>query len=194
MEIEEVNWFGFKHESVKEKFEGSPEYRGTFAFDGGQTWAVYYCAKPNKEKGHKNYMMLTERYEPLSDESKLWVSGRTPEEMEKDRYQTGLHCLSCDTVIYSQNRHDMHPCKCRSSFKRVHVDGGKDYLRVTFGKDAKYKEVRIDLLERKIVPFEKKEDKKNGNLDTNKRIRKKIRNIKSRTGKKLVNFKRKQKN
>jgi hypothetical protein len=135
--IQKSNWYGLDHEAVKKHFEGEPIFVNDFCVnDEYPPSAVYYCANPNLEKGHKNYVLLTK------SGGQMYVRGMTPEEMEKWRYQDALHCLSCDEVIYSVNRHDFHPCSCG----KVKIDGGRDYTKICFDPDAKFKHVTLDLL------------------------------------------------
>ena len=44
---------------------------------------------------------------------------------------SAVYCLDCGTIIYSRTRHDFRFCKC----KKVAVDGGFDYLKVSFDKE-----------------------------------------------------------
>jgi len=37
-------------------------------------------------------------------------------------------CPYCKDVIFSRSRHDFHECSC----KKTAIDGGKDYLRISF--------------------------------------------------------------
>jgi hypothetical protein len=58
----------------------------------------------------------------------------------------GLHCLTCDTTIFSEHRHDFKYCKCPKNTgsdrdTAVFVDGGKDYFRIGFGSVAAYEVV-----------------------------------------------------
>ena len=47
-------------------------------------------------------------------------------------------CNSCGEIIESTHRHDFKWCSCG----RIAVDGGKDYLKRSFGKEG-YKELSI---------------------------------------------------
>jgi hypothetical protein len=38
----------------------------------------------------------------------------------------GLHCLLCDTIIFSAYIHDFVQCDCKSHA----IDGGREYLRI----------------------------------------------------------------
>lgn len=40
----------------------------------------------------------------------------------------GIRCLKCGDFAYSRARHDMHACSCGN----IHVDGGFEYIGVTF--------------------------------------------------------------
>lgn len=135
------NWYGFNTDKACEHFEGDLTYLNTFCVKGAYLpVAVFRNAKPNRRKQHKDFMLLwITRDNPLVTEGEqVIVSGIDADEMEKYRYQTGLHCPDCNEVIYSVNRHDYRKCKCG----RCMVDGGKDYFRTNMAGAA----VKIDLL------------------------------------------------
>lgn len=55
----------------------------------------------------------------------------------------GVFCKVCKTVIESTHRHDFKWCRCPAEgTTSVAVDGGPDYHRRAFGKDADYVELR----------------------------------------------------
>jgi hypothetical protein len=137
MKLVKTNWYGFDHAAVNKQFGGDLTFVNDFCVNGQYPpSAVYRAANPDRTKGHKDYMLLTKSGD------QMWVSGMTPEEMEKFRYQEAIHCLSCDDVIYSVNRHDFRPCTCG----KVHIDGGRDYTKINFDTGAQYKLVLLDLL------------------------------------------------
>jgi hypothetical protein len=137
MRILKDNYYGFNHDTVNKRFEGDLTFVNDFCVnDEYQPSAVYHAANPNVAKGHKEYVLLTKTHRGFV------VRGMTAQEMEKFRYQDALHCLSCDDVIYSVNRHDYHPCSCG----KVHIDGGREYTRYTFEPGAPFKLVTLDLL------------------------------------------------
>ena len=137
MRLVKPNWYGIDHSVVTAKFEGSPVFLNEFCVNGEYApSAVYYSAKPNRRKKHKTYMLLSKI------NGQFYVRGMSPKDMGKYRYQDAIHCLSCDDVVYSVNRHDMRSCSCR----RVSIDGGKEYTKIVFSADAQYKRVRLDLL------------------------------------------------
>lgn len=148
---ENFNHYNFKHKEVYKKFEGDLEYCNTFCVLGNyDPAAVYHSKNPNREKNHKDYMLLFTKYDPSVDKSFVVVSGLNKDEIEEYRYQKGLWCLDCDDVIYSVYRHDCRECKCGSIF----IDGGKDYSRVGCSEKSRYHAVRIDLLTDKIVTYQ----------------------------------------
>ena len=66
-----------------------------------------------------------------------------------------VKCLTCEAVIWSTHRHDFQPCNCLlESTTRICVDGGDDYARRVYGKDAKWLEWINGVW---IVPFYAKE-------------------------------------
>ena len=93
---------------------------------------------PNLEKKHKPYCYL------VAQNEQILIGGITEEQMEEERYQTGTYCKHCKTVIYSVMRHDYRACKCKDNEKQIHVDGGKDYFKFSWGKEASYDFVKID--------------------------------------------------
>ena len=68
-----------------------------------------------------------------------------------------IECPKCKDIIYSRTRHDMHHCSCGE----VSVDGGFDYLRITFD-GGKLKVINMPL------PTSKKELYNDWNLKVNK--------------------------
>ena len=138
MRVLKPNWYGIDHAAVAKKFEGNPRFLNDFCVNGEyQPSAVYHCAKPNKRKKHKTYVLLTK-----SDNGQFYVRGMSPRQIQKYRFQPAIHCLACDDVVYSIMRHDFRSCSCN----RVNIDGGKDYCKVGFLATSDYKNVTIDLL------------------------------------------------
>lgn len=45
-----------------------------------------------------------------------------------------VKCMSCNQIIQSMFRHDFKWCKCKS----IAVDGGGDYLKMSYNPGAKY--------------------------------------------------------
>jgi hypothetical protein len=135
IDLAKFNWYGLKHEAVKQQFEGDLTYVGTFALEGRYLpYAVYHSANPDRLKGHKDYMLLA-----FDSAFGGVVSGMDAAKMEEHRKQQGIICLACKDVIYSVMRHDFRHCECGM----VSVDGGKDYLKIG---GTGYKVVEIDLL------------------------------------------------
>jgi hypothetical protein len=137
MRILKPNWYGLDHSKVSSTFEGNPTFVNDFCVRGEyQPSAVYYCPNPNRRKKHRKFVLLT------SSGGQMYIRGMSPREMNKFRYQDAVHCLSCDDVVYSINRHDFRHCSCGN----VSIDGGKDYTKISFKSKAKYKMVVLDLL------------------------------------------------
>ena len=127
MKLMRPNYYDIDHELVKKNYEGELEYLGTFEtikighlldFADPPT-AVYRNSKPNREKGHKDYLLI------YSYAGTGYVSGLNEDEISRYILQVGLWCKECDDVIYSLHRHDNRRCSC----KLVEVDGGRDYLK-----------------------------------------------------------------
>ena len=133
-------YYGFDHAKVAEQFGGGISFVNEFCIRNEYSpVAVYRAANPDLSKGHKRYMLLQ------TNSQGGMVRGMTEDEMEKERFQTAVLCQNCNSVIYSMNRHDFHPCLCPKD-KAVFVDGGKDYIKVNFSKKSKFQQVRLDLL------------------------------------------------
>ncbi len=148
MRLKEVNYYGLNHEKINEKFSGDLTYIRTFSIRGHH-WAVYRAANPNLELGHKRYMMLGCTYDVPVDLTedltrKWYVSGSTEQQMNEERFQEGVLCTACDTVLYSINRHHFHKCGCKNE---TFVDGGKDYLRFGGANLKLIERVEIDLVD-----------------------------------------------
>lgn len=60
---------------------------------------------------------------------------------------SGIRCLDCGDAIWSKHRHDMVWCSC----KKVAIDGGRAYMRVTFSdRPPDYVDVLIDENDNKV--------------------------------------------
>lgn len=145
LKLKKVEWLGIKHDEVVKRFEGDLTFVNYINVgDGGDlVAAVYHAKKPNLEKGHKEFMLL---WMDMND--RLVVSGMTREQIEKHATVTGMHCLDCDQVIFSLNRHHFHGCKCENE---MFVDGGKDYLRAGAIDLSRTRQVQINLLTDEIT-------------------------------------------
>ena len=132
------NYFRVDTNKVCEKFEGDLTYCNTFSMKGKYLpFAVFHNATPNREKKHKDYMLI-QRNEGL-----FFVSGMDSYDIDKWRYQSGLYCPNCEEVIYSVYHHDYRRCSCYKCM----VDGGAEYFRTNFGGT----EIIIDLLSDEIT-------------------------------------------
>lgn len=128
--IKNDNFHCFNHDLVAESFEGNPKYLGYICLDN-HTVAVYHTSTPNREKGHKEYVLLWSTWNPVIEKRGLMVGGMELAEFKKHSKHSAVLCLECNTVLYSLNRHHYHGCGCKNN---TTVDGGKDYLRMG-GKD-----------------------------------------------------------
>lgn len=132
MKLIRPNYYKLMHNKVTSEFEGDLKYIGTFetikiinSMDiANPPTAVYRSAKPNRDKGHKDYLLLFKR--PHINESFVTVGGLDKDIMENHAIQTGIWCNTCDDVIYSVHRHDFTRCGCKETW----IDGGRDYIRV----------------------------------------------------------------
>lgn len=140
--VKQVPWYGFNHKKVAERFEGELSFCAEFCVNNEyKPVAVYKAKSPNKAKGHKKYVLLQ-----IEKEFAL-VRGMDQKEINKWRYQEAIHCLNCNTILYSINRHHYHGCGCE---KEVTIDGGKDYTKIGHREDSAYQMVILDLLTGKI--------------------------------------------
>lgn len=146
MKIKNTNWYGFDHTLVNQKFEGGLTFINDFLVHNEYyPVAVYRCRIPNTRKGHKKYLLL-------NGSPHYCIRGMTLKELNKWRYINGVHCLSCNDVIYSINRHHYNTCSCKGTF----IDGGQDYSRTT---SQNSRLVIIDLLQNRVT---KRKIKKRG--------------------------------
>ena len=60
--------------------------------------------------------------------------------VEVERHFNGAYCLNCHTILVSTHVHDFRGCECEEE-RRVCVDGGYDYRRRVYGKDARWTEL-----------------------------------------------------
>lgn len=147
MKVQKISYYGFNHDMVSRVFEGDPIFTNEFTIRN-EYWpvAVYYVRAPNRLKGHKEFLLLSQEVKS----QKLLVRGVDKEEIEDERYQRAIHCNGCNEVIYSVMRHDLHTCSCGAFY----IDGGKDFWR--YGANgvlplSEAKEVVLDLLTDQLV-------------------------------------------
>lgn len=140
--IKKVKWYGFDHKKVAKRFEGQLTFCNEFCVKGEyHPVAVYKAKSPDIKKGHKKYVLLQKQDE------QLLIRGMSSKEMAKERHQKAIVCLSCNTLLYSINRHHYHGCECSND---TTVDGGKDYLKYS-GKNLNLIEsVMFDLITNRI--------------------------------------------
>jgi len=133
------NYYGFDHNFVNEKFGGDLTYLGTLPIGNTKLpWALYLAKTPDREKGHKDIMML------MSHGSKQGgqVSGRDISELKDGKLQhTWLQCLKCQDYVVSQHVHDFRTCQCGA----CSIDGGMEYTRVV-GSPEDYQLILWDYL------------------------------------------------
>lgn len=146
---EKFNHYGFNHKKVFKHFKHAElTYCNTFCvLDNYHPAAVYYNRNPDREKNHKDYLLLFTRVE--FDEPQLVIAGLNTAEIEPYRYQEGLWCQKCDDVIYSVFRHDYRECECKANA----IDGGRDYCRVSADPSTAVG-VKIDLLTDQITSLD----------------------------------------
>lgn len=140
MNIKKHNYIGIDHSKINDTFEGNLTFVNYMCINNKPT-AVYHASNPNKKKGHKEYLLI------FSSRAQYYVSGMTPEQLDKERMHNGIFCLKCKDVILSLYNHDFETCSCKNAF----IDGGKFYTRSGAEDLSTIKSVVVDLLNDKVV-------------------------------------------
>lgn len=117
------NFHGLDHQKCIDHFEGDLTYLGDFVCtdNSDHPHAVFHNANPNREKNHKDFMLLGE------SNGQMYVAGRDMEQMKPYLTQAAVQCIKCEEIIYSLHRHDMRWCSCKS----IAIDGGRQYTKLT---------------------------------------------------------------
>lgn len=155
MRIKRFNYHGFDHEKVKKLYTCS-RYLGDMVIgDEYEPTAFYHAPAYDASKGHKEFFLiltLPPGHPQGHPEKRAGiVRGRTREEATKLLTNVpGLWCLHCDVVVYSSYRHDCSACACKDKQRSVAIDGGTAYQRVLHGSESRFRNVRIDLINRKV--------------------------------------------
>jgi len=132
----DTNWYNFNHKKINKQFNGDLTYVSTFCVNKEYApSAVYKAAHPDRDQGHKDYLLLSHH------DGVLLIRGMDHEDIEKHKCHTAIVCKKCKDTIYSVMRHDYRECGC----KLVAVDGGHDYFAVT-GYPEEYELGYINLL------------------------------------------------
>ena len=118
------NYYGFDHAAVNKQFGGDLTYIGTLPLGNARRpWALYLANNPDRERGHKDIMMLMAHGNGKGGQ----VSGRDLSDLNGQVRHTWLQCLKCQDYIVSQHVHDYTTCKCRA----CSIDGGMEYVKVS---------------------------------------------------------------
>ncbi len=156
MIVANENYYGVNVEKLAASLEGEVEFVGFTSLDiQGAGWrpvVLFHAKNPNRAKGHKDYVFLfgvisaddfiaTGNKDDIK--TKFYISGRNENEIQEERYQHGVYCTECKTVLHSVHRHDYKLCGCSNE---TMVDGGQDYLRFGGLDLNKVKPVTIDIL------------------------------------------------
>jgi hypothetical protein len=131
-EVAKYNLLNIKIEECIKKFEGKLTYVGTWDVGYGMPSAVFYNAIPDRDKKHKDFMILSKMDENII------VSGKDWSEMSKHRKINAIRCLECKEMIYSAHVHHYNTCTCKKSF----IDGGSNYVRCNVDSEL----MQIDML------------------------------------------------
>lgn len=132
MKLRDMNYFGFNHKAVNDKFGGDLEFVCEMPVPLKTSYgmmpipcAIYLAHNPDRSKGHKDYLLL------FSQGETYMVTGRSVEEMEPLWNIPGIVCGKCQTVLLSIDRHHFVQCECHNE---TFLDGGMHYQRIG-GKD-----------------------------------------------------------
>lgn len=149
MKIKDQYYLGLDREKVIEKFEGNLSFVAEMMVNLKSSKGivkvpseVYFSANPDRSKNHKDYMII------FYNDDQLMVTGKDEEEMKDSWTSGGVHCLTCDTVLISLNRHNFHGCGCDND---TFVDGGSDYIRYGAKDLNKTKLVKVDMKTKTLV-------------------------------------------
>lgn len=145
--LKKIDYLGFNHDKVAEKFEGDLTFVNYMNVND-TVMAVYHAKNPNKKKGHKEFMLLFYKRDPVLHQTTTYVSGMERAEIEKFSTVEGMKCLTCGVVLFSMTRHDFHSCGCEND---MFVDGGVDYLRAGAKDLMATSHVTINLLTNEII-------------------------------------------
>lgn len=146
--IDEVAMLLFKTKDI--------EFKGYWYVKDAPAY-VWYQENPNRELGHKDYVVLKHKYNAMLEKQDMVIMGYDTEEMKQLSIKDAVLCYHCKTVCWSLSRHDYHACRCKDGQKQICVDGGSDYLKMSFGKNANYEVVSLDFIN-KMVNKPKKEN------------------------------------
>lgn len=146
MKLKEFDYYGFNHKEVNNKFGGElefvcemPVHLNTKSGPIPVACAVYRAHKPDRNKGHKDYMLL------FSQGDTYMISGR--EENEMNWKLPGVMCSACGEVLISIDRHHFNQCSCQNE---TFVDGGSYYQRVGAIDLSKIIDVIVDMKTKEI--------------------------------------------
>lgn len=144
VKIKVQNYVGLDHDKVSKNFSGDLTYIGDSVVKGNAGFvpaAVYKAANPDREKGHKDFMLIASLFDPNKMKTTLVVTGR--EELDLHKEFDGVLCTKCNTALYSLTRHNFHDCGCDN---RTFVDGGLDYMCFGATNMDAVKIVKINIL------------------------------------------------
>jgi aldehyde:ferredoxin oxidoreductase len=148
--------FAIPLEEVAEKLfkDSEVEFMGYWYVKDAPAF-VWHSKNPNRELGHKDYVVLKHRYNPMLENNDMVIMGYDQEDMEKLSVKEAAACHNCNTVCWSLTRHDYHACRCKEDDKQIYVDGGSDYMRMSFGNQALYSMVTINFLTKQITKLKR---------------------------------------
>lgn len=161
--LKKVDYMGLSHKAVKEKINPNVEfvcYMSVTRLDGKDRApvAVYLDPKPDRSKNHSDYMLIGSAIDPFTMKSTLYITGRSQEQINKDRIHNGTMCLECGQVLVSLSGHHFHSCECPND---MFVDGGQySYTRIGAKDLGKTQNVKVDMLTGEIKLLDKSRKRK----------------------------------
>lgn len=120
---------------------------------------VWHSKNPNRDLGHKDYVILKHRYNPITEQNDFVIMGYDREDMIPLSTKSAAACQHCKVICWSLTRHDYHACHCEDKEKQICVDGGSDYMRMSFGSKAIWQDVDLDFINKMVNNKTKKRSK-----------------------------------
>lgn len=62
--------------------------------------------------------------------------------MKRTLLLNSIQCNNCRDILISKHRHDFVSCSC-IGHKRISLDGGLDYIKLTYGSQGSYRNICI---------------------------------------------------
>jgi hypothetical protein len=150
MNIIRPNPNALDHKAVAKQFGMKLEYIGFFPVGKEKHGKAVY--KVLDAKDEKEFFVLDLNFH----DNKVTKHLTTRSAIVPFAKLNAIHCLNCQDVLYSIDRHDFRGCSCKSQKKQVFIDGGKDYCKVS-GDPENFEMGIVDLV-KGIFKVAKKEE------------------------------------